>query len=279
MFSPPDPPNLPSVSVSPSEIVEGSSVTLTCSSDANPAAKYTWYKSDTHLKSIHEEPQFIFTSIKSSDSGQYYCEAGNTLGKSRSESVSIDVKYRPKLPSVSVTAKYTWYKSDTHLKSIHEEPQFVFRSIKSSDSGQYYCEGENKLGKSRSESVSIDVKYRPNLPSVSVSPSEIVEGSSVTLTCSSDANPAANYTWYKSDTHLKSIHEEPQFVFRSIKSSDSGQYYCEAGNKLGKSRSESVSIDTGQQLPQDWIIETSEIISLVLVLITSAHMLHHLQSV
>uniref|UniRef100_A0A3Q1I6K6 Ig-like domain-containing protein n=1 Tax=Anabas testudineus TaxID=64144 RepID=A0A3Q1I6K6_ANATE len=171
------PPNLPSVSVSPSEIVEGSSVTLTCSSDANPAAKYTWYKSDTHLKSIHEEPQFVFRSITSSDSGQYYCESGN------------------------------------------------------------------KLGTSRSESVSIDVTYRPNLPSVSLSPSEIVEGSSVTLTCSSDANPAANYTWYKSDTHLKSIHEEPQFVFRSIKSSDSGQYYCEAGNKLGKSRSESVSID------------------------------------
>ncbi len=38
----------------------------------------------------------------------------------------------------------------------------------------------------------------PQLLSVSVSPSgEIVEGSSVTLSCSSDANPAANYTWYK----------------------------------------------------------------------------------
>ncbi|XP_047198385.1 uncharacterized protein LOC124854580, partial [Hippoglossus stenolepis] len=34
-------------SVSPSgEIMEGSSVTLTCSSDANPAAKYTWSKED-----------------------------------------------------------------------------------------------------------------------------------------------------------------------------------------------------------------------------------------
>ncbi|XP_026215362.1 B-cell receptor CD22-like [Anabas testudineus] len=255
-------PNLPSVSVSPSEIVEGSSVTLTCSSDANPAANYTWYK-ENGLRLLSENTQFVFTSIKSSDSGQYNCTAENQLGTS-SEYIFINVKYPPRLPSVSVSpseivegssvtltcssdanpaAKYTWYKSDTHLKSIHEEPQFVFRSIKSSDSGQYYCEAGNKLGTSRSESVSIDVKYRPNLPSVSVSPSEIVEGSSVTLTCSSDANPAANYTWYKSDTHLKSIHEEPQFVFRSIKSSDSGQYYCEAGNKLGTSRSESVSID------------------------------------
>ncbi|XP_038550801.1 sialoadhesin-like [Micropterus salmoides] len=45
--------------------------------------------------------------------------------------------------------------------------------------------------------------YAPKLPSVSVSPSaEIVEGSSVTLTCSSDANPAAKYTWYKENQTL-----------------------------------------------------------------------------
>ncbi|XP_026215363.1 B-cell receptor CD22-like, partial [Anabas testudineus] len=161
------PPNLPSVSVSPSEIVEGSSVTLTCSSDANPAAKYTWYKSDTHLKSIHEEPQFVFRSIKSSDSGQYYCEAGN------------------------------------------------------------------KLGKIRSEPVSIDVKYRPNLPSVSVSPSEIVEGSSVTLTCSSDANPAANYTWYKENEESPKASGQI-FTITDIRAEHSGIYYCEVQNSLGR---------------------------------------------
>ena len=95
MFSPPDAPKLPSVSVSPSgEIVEGSSVTLTCSSDVNIAATSTWYKKNVNpdLQPLSKEPQLVFSSIQSSDSGEYYCTAENELGKRTSEHVSVDVK-------------------------------------------------------------------------------------------------------------------------------------------------------------------------------------------
>ncbi|CAB1427381.1 unnamed protein product [Pleuronectes platessa] len=53
--------------------MEGSSVTLTCSSDANPAAKYTWYKrsGDKQVQPLSEETQFVVSSIRSSDSGEY----------------------------------------------------------------------------------------------------------------------------------------------------------------------------------------------------------------
>ncbi|XP_038569050.1 vascular cell adhesion protein 1-like [Micropterus salmoides] len=97
-----------------------------------------------------------------------------------------------------------------------------------------------------SEPVFINVKYAPKLPSVSVSPSaEIVEGSSVTLTCSSDANPAATYTWYKrnGNPNLHPLSKEQKLVFRSIQSSDSGEYYCVAENKLKRKTSKSVFID------------------------------------
>uniref|UniRef100_A0A671TGY1 B-cell receptor CD22 n=1 Tax=Sparus aurata TaxID=8175 RepID=A0A671TGY1_SPAAU len=88
--------------------------------------------------------------------------------------------------------------------------------------------------------------YAPKLPSVSVSPSaEIVEGSSVTLTCSSDANPAANYTWYKKNGNpdLQPLSKDPQLVFSSIQSSDSGEYYCTAENELGRRTSKYIYID------------------------------------
>ncbi|KAK0138188.1 Sialic acid-binding Ig-like lectin 13 [Merluccius polli] len=73
-------------------------------------------------------------------------------------------------------------------------------------------------------------------PSVTVRPSgEIEEGSSVTLSCSSDANPAANYTWFKDNTDDSSryMNQGQQLVFDRIKSSDSGKYLCEAKNEFG----------------------------------------------
>ncbi|XP_033985824.1 B-cell receptor CD22-like [Trematomus bernacchii] len=170
-------PKLPSVSVSPSaEIEEGSSVTLTCSSNVNPAANYTWYKKNV----------LIYSS---------------------------------------------------------EEHQIVFSSINSSDSGQYFCSAENELGRRTSENIFIDVKYAPKLPSVSMSPSaELEEGSSVTLTCSSDANPAAKYTWYKENqTVFQGV--EGSYKFSSISSEDRGIYYCKSENQYGEINSTSLFVD------------------------------------
>ncbi|XP_062282324.1 vascular cell adhesion protein 1-like [Scomber scombrus] len=165
---------MPSVSVSPSgEIIEGSSVTLTCSSDANPAAKYTWYK-----KNVNPD-----------------------------------------------------------LQPLSKEPQLVFSSIQSSDSGEYYCTAESRMGKRTSENIFLDVKYAPKLPSVSVSPSgEIVEGSSVNLTCSSDANPAANYTWYKENEDSPKASGQI-FTITDVRPEHSGNYYCEAQNRRGRHNS------------------------------------------
>lgn len=71
------------------EVVEGSSVNLTCSTDANPAATYTWHRSNQSLVS----PQSLFhmSSVQLSDSGDYYCTAENELGKTMSQIVSITV--------------------------------------------------------------------------------------------------------------------------------------------------------------------------------------------
>ncbi|XP_040003030.1 carcinoembryonic antigen-related cell adhesion molecule 5-like [Xiphias gladius] len=247
-------PKLPSVSATPSgDMVEGSSVNLTCSSDANPAANYTWYKGNQTLH--RREARLVFGSIQSSDSGAYYCTAENELGRDTSECVLINVKYAPKLPSVSATpsgdivegssvnltcssdanpaANYTWYKGNQTLLQ-GPEGFYHFTSISSEDRGFYRCKAENQFGRIHSTSLYLDVQYPPKLPSVSASPSgDIVEGSSVNLTCSSDANPAANYTWYKEQE------DSPQasgqiFAITDYRPELGGNYYCEARNRRGR---------------------------------------------
>ncbi|XP_073331583.1 B-cell receptor CD22-like, partial [Pagrus major] len=250
----------PSVSVSPSaEIVEGSSVTLTCSSDANPAATYTWYNNNQnwHIHAPSKDPKLYFSSIQSSDSRKYHCTAENELGRRTSEIISLDVKYAPKLPSVSVSpsaeivegssvtltcssdanpvAKYTWYKEKQNLLR-GQTRIYHFSPISSEDRGNYSCKSENQYGEIMSSSVSVDVQYAPKLPSVSVSPSaEIVEGSSVTLTCSSDANPAANYTWHKENEDSPKASGQI-FTITDFRAEHSGNYYCEAQNRRGRNK-------------------------------------------
>ncbi|KAK0143840.1 Hemicentin-1 [Merluccius polli] len=259
-----------SVTSSPSGgVKEGSSVTLSCSSDANPAANYTWFKDNTVYRDMNQRQQLVFDRIKSSDSGKYLCEAKNELG-TKSASITINVKYGPKHTSVtsspsgeieegsSVTlscssdanpaAKCTWFKvnTDNSSRDMNQGQQLVFGHIKSSDSGQYLCEAKNELG-TKSASISINVKYGPKHTSVISSPSGgVKEGSSVTLSCSSDANPAAKYTWFKDNTVYRDMNQRQQLVFDRIKSSDSGKYLCEAKNELGtKSASITINVKYG----------------------------------
>jgi len=78
--------------VSPSaEIEEGSSVTLNCSSDANPAANYTWYKKN-QKQFKGTEGSYHVTSISSEDRGIYYCRAENQYGEINSTSLFVDVQ-------------------------------------------------------------------------------------------------------------------------------------------------------------------------------------------
>ncbi|XP_061578832.1 B-cell receptor CD22-like [Cololabis saira] len=251
-------PDSVSVSVDPSGVImEGTSVTLACSSDANPAANYTWYKNRNPDQPVGKDPHLIFSSVQPSDFGEYYCEAENQMGRRRS-GYTLDVKYAPRLPSVSVSpsgvimegtsvtlscssdanpvASSTWYKSNrTPLYGPKE--LYLFTSISLNDSGIYYCQSENKYGRMNSSYVQIDVQYAPKTPFVSVSPpGEIVEGSSMNLTCSSDAKPAANYTWYKENEPSPRVTGET-FTIVNIKPQHGGNYYCEARNSWGHQNS------------------------------------------
>ncbi|KAI3361278.1 hypothetical protein L3Q82_013457, partial [Scortum barcoo] len=259
------PPNNTSVSYS-GPVEEGSSVTLTCNTIANPAVdSYTWYKVGGDQVTAVGSKKRLSTTVSEVER-QFYCKVSNRYGAQNSSIAQIDVQFPPKdttvivdpdgpiLEGSSVTllcmsranppvSNYTWYKGDEEDK----DPGSILsiNSVDPSHSGDYHCVAKNELGEGTSAVIQLDIQYPPKNTSVSVDPSgPVPDGSSVTLTCTSIANPAAlNFTWFRvSGREKETVGSEQDLMFNVTKLSEH-QYYCEALNVHGTEYSESISID------------------------------------
>ncbi|XP_045546902.1 B-cell receptor CD22-like isoform X2 [Salmo salar] len=168
-----------------------------------------------------------------------------------SESESVTLTCRTKCTLDPIKA-FIWYKNGQPIpNSKTYSPVYSQFSVRSEDTGRYSCavEGHEDLP---SPEETLTVRYGPRNTSVSVSPSgEIVEGSSVTLTCSSDANPPVDkYTWYKKNVASPKASGQ-SYSITNISSEDRGEYYCEASNVEGTKTSISVHINVMSVFP--WV--------------------------
>ncbi|XP_071202361.1 B-cell receptor CD22-like [Salvelinus alpinus] len=127
---------------------------------------------------------------------------------------------------------YIWYKNG----QVVTEKTSLY-SVLPNAVDSYYCAVKGH------EDLHSPAVYKPKNTSVSVSPSgEIVEGSSVTLTCSSDANPPVDkYTWYfQNETFQNGFGQI--YNISKFKSKDNGHYHCEAWNGRGSRNSTALMI-------------------------------------
>ncbi|XP_047659472.1 Fc receptor-like protein 2 isoform X2 [Tachysurus fulvidraco] len=193
-----------------------------------------------------DEQKYCFRIITNTEGQRYLGYPGVTLSVT-----DLDLQIAPaevtEGQSVVLTCKTTcsltdptfiWYKNSRDLTTnTNKNNEVRLQSVSSEDAGSYSCavRGYEHL---HSPVQTLRVRYPPKNVSVSISPSgEIVEDSSVNLTCSSDANPPVqNYTWFK----VKE--SSPVGSGQSYRAVQSGQYYCEAQNKHGSERSAAVSV-------------------------------------
>ncbi|XP_016428063.1 B-cell receptor CD22-like [Sinocyclocheilus rhinocerous] len=170
------PPRSVSVSISPSgEIVEGDSVTLSCSSDSNPPAEISWYKGGTFVRSGRI---YSISKFSSDHSGEYTCKSRNKHGEKYSDAVMLSVMYAPRNVVVSITGSGEIVEGDsvTLICSSDSNPPALnfswFKENQSSavgsgqsfsalQSGRFYCEAHNQHGSQRSDAVTVTGASRP----------------------------------------------------------------------------------------------------------------------
>ncbi|XP_037399697.1 B-cell receptor CD22-like isoform X1 [Pygocentrus nattereri] len=138
--------------------------------------------------------------------------------------------------SLTVRPTFTWHRNGHPLSSSTD--QLHLQPVSRENKDRYRCA---VLGQNSPE-VTLNVRYGPKRVSVSISPSgEILEGWSVTLTCSSDANPPVqNYTWFNGTSI---VGKGETYTMKKISSVDSGEYKCRSSNEHGEKFSEAVTLN------------------------------------
>ncbi|XP_073762916.1 B-cell receptor CD22-like isoform X2 [Danio rerio] len=135
------------------------------------------------------------------------------------------------------TPTFIWYRNSHTLTNIGDE--LNIRSVNRTEAGHYSCgvQGQTYI----SPAVYLNVRYAPDTPVISINRSAVImEGDSVTLNCSSNSNPPANFSWFKGNT---SVGSRRIFRISKISSDDSGEYKCRARNVHGEKYSDPVTLD------------------------------------
>ncbi|XP_034560947.1 sialoadhesin isoform X2 [Notolabrus celidotus] len=94
----------------------------------------------------------------------------------------------------------------------------------------------------------LTIMYAPRSTVATVHPSgPVSEGSIVTFTCSSDANPPVSlYTWYRGDEEGQlSKRAQGEMLILQVRLNNSGLYLCEAQSRRGSQKSRPVSLQVG----------------------------------
>lgn len=141
----------------------------------------------------------------------------------------------PRIP-LSESSRLQELISDLNFTATHREHGVTFTCTIT-----YQLEDKNKTAQ---DNITLHVQYSPKNTAVSVTPSSsVLEGSSVTLICSSDANPAVNYTWSReSKGQLKQLQTGHTLTFNRTDPTHRGWYHCTAQNQHG-SQNSSVMLD------------------------------------
>ncbi|KAK2497228.1 hypothetical protein MC885_017352 [Smutsia gigantea] len=257
----------------------GDVVELRCEAQrGSPPILYRFYHEDVTLESSSAPSGggvSINLSLTAEHSGNYSCEADNSLGAQRSNTMSLSVTVPVSRPVLTLRAPgaqavvgdvvelrceaqrgsppilYHFYHEDVSLGSgsAPSEGGVSFNlSLAAEHSGNYSCVADNVLGAQRSEVVTLSVIVPVSRPVLTLGAprAQAAVGDVVELRCEAQrGSPPILYRFYHEDVTLESSSAPSgggvSFNL-SLTADHSGNFSCEADNGLGAQRSEAVPL-------------------------------------
>ncbi|KAI5627650.1 Schwann cell myelin protein-like [Silurus asotus] len=138
--------------------------------------------------------------------------------------------------TLSNNPTYIWYKNGQRVPDQNRNEL----DLDGSSDGSYSCAVTGH------ENLHTSAVYSPKNTSAEVLPTgDLMEGDSVTLSCSSDADPPVyTYSWFKQIAGADTLLTTSQnYSISNISSLHSGLYYCTADNQLGRHNSTPVHLN------------------------------------
>uniref|UniRef100_A0A3B4D3I7 Ig-like domain-containing protein n=1 Tax=Pygocentrus nattereri TaxID=42514 RepID=A0A3B4D3I7_PYGNA len=245
-------------------VVEGATISLTCTSNSNPEpTDYEWLVTQKGSTTTRRAPRtFPLGSVKRDTSVS--CTARNSVGRGQSESVLLNVHYVPTdvkvdgadegvvegaTISLTCTSKskpeptdYEWLVTQKGSTTTHRASRtFPLGSVKRDTSVS--CTARNSVGRGQSNPVLLNVRYAPTDVKVGGADEGVVEGATISLTCTSKSNPVpTDYEWLVTQKGSTTTHRAPRtFPLGSVKRDTSVS--CTACNSVGRGQSESVLLN------------------------------------
>ncbi|XP_072873360.1 pregnancy-specific beta-1-glycoprotein 2-like isoform X2 [Chlorocebus sabaeus] len=103
----------------------------------------------------------------------------------------------------------------------------VLFNVTKDTAGPYECEMKNPVSSSRSDPVTLNLLYGPDIPSIFPSRTDYRSGQNLYLYCLTDSNPPAEYSWTINGRFLQS---GPRIYIPQITTKHSGLYRCSVRN-------------------------------------------------
>ncbi|XP_062279410.1 carcinoembryonic antigen-related cell adhesion molecule 5-like isoform X2 [Scomber scombrus] len=250
------------VTASSTDLMEFSSVSLSCSSSGS-SPSFLWMNGSSEV-TASERVQFTdggitltIINVTRYDQGPYICRVSNAVSNGTSDPVNLSI-HLP-VSNIKVNASSTElveFNSSVSLScsSSGSSPSFLWMNGSSEvtasdrvqltdgnstliitnvtryDQGPFRCHAFNLVSNVTSDPVELSISYGPENIILKLSPSEdhYVEGSTISLSCSAVSRPSAQFQWFLNGDQLSDT--GPELTLMNIKGNQSGNYSCQAFN-------------------------------------------------